>query len=194
MCQTHLRRHGLVDWAPPDVVLGAILLYDTLVRGRAASLSARVSRKGARGCDGGTGLVDEGIFVESRDGRVGDLNLLLACVGGASTDVLLEIARWLSYNSDAVVVNVCLLVKLLLDLSVLGLGPGGGMLVVDLMLDDYDATYWTPLGWRAVLFTLWETIVATLCREVEWKLLLCCFAIWSVRKVLEESGSGGGGV
>jgi hypothetical protein len=29
-----------------------------------------------------------------------------------------------SYNSDAVVVNVCLLVKLLLDLSVLDLGPG----------------------------------------------------------------------
>jgi len=27
----HIRRHGLVDRAPPDVVLGAVLLYDTLV-------------------------------------------------------------------------------------------------------------------------------------------------------------------
>jgi len=56
------------------------------------------------------------------------------------------------------------------------------------------ATYSTPLGWRAVLLTLWETIVATVRSDVEWKLLLCCFAIWSVRKTLEESGSGRGGV
>lgn len=28
---THIRRHGLVDRAPPNVVLGAVLLYDTLV-------------------------------------------------------------------------------------------------------------------------------------------------------------------
>lgn len=35
----------------------------------------------------------------------------------------MRIARWLPYNSDAVVVNVCLVMELSLDLGVLDLGP-----------------------------------------------------------------------
>ena len=42
----------------------------------------------------------------------------------------MRIARWLPYNSDAVVVNVCLLVELLLNLGVLDLGPGKLLLVL----------------------------------------------------------------
>lgn len=70
---THLGRHRLVDRAPPDVVLGAVLLYNTLVGRRATSLSTRVGGKGAGRCDGGTGLVDQSIFVKGRNGRVGNL-------------------------------------------------------------------------------------------------------------------------
>lgn len=30
-----------------------------------------------------------------------------------------------------------------------------------------EETYWTPVGWRAVLFTLWETIVMDTPEEIE---------------------------
>lgn len=74
---THLRRHRLVDRAPPDVVLGAVLLHNALVGRRTASLSTRVRGEGACGCDGGTGLVDERILVQGGNGRVGDLETVL---------------------------------------------------------------------------------------------------------------------
>jgi hypothetical protein len=37
--------------------------------------------------------------------------------------------------------------------------------------------YWTPVGWRAVLFTLGETILLVNTEEMEeeWKLERCCF-------------------
>jgi hypothetical protein len=38
---------------------------------------------------------------------------------------------WRSYDGNAVVVNVCLLVKLLLNLGVLDLGPGRFMLALE---------------------------------------------------------------
>src|SRR3981081_870749 len=37
------------------------------------------------------------------------------------------------------------------------------------------STYWIPLGWRAVLLTVLETIVINdVVNDEEWKLLLCC--------------------
>lgn len=71
---------------------------------------------------------------------------MLARASGGSTDVLLRIAELKSYNGDAVVVDVCLGVKLLLDLGVLGLGPGRVMLVVEQHSTKCGRTYSTPLG------------------------------------------------
>ena len=48
----------------------------------------------------------------------------------------MRIARWLPYNSDAVVVNVCLVVELGLNLGVLDLGPGEVVLAVEWKLDN----------------------------------------------------------
>lgn len=86
--------HGLVDGAPPDFIFRRWLLDDSLVAGRAAGLLTGVSAQGTRGGDGSAALEDEGIFVEGGDGRVGD-------------------------DLNSVVVNVGLVVKFLLDLSVL---------------------------------------------------------------------------
>jgi hypothetical protein len=70
---TYIGLHRLVNRSPPDVVLRRVLLDDALVERRAARLLARVCRESTGGCDGRAGLVDQGIFVESSDGRVGDL-------------------------------------------------------------------------------------------------------------------------
>lgn len=73
--------HGLVDGTPPDIVLRGVFLDDTLIRGRTASLSTRVGGESTAGGDSSTGFVDEGIFVESRDRRVGNLVSLARCLG-----------------------------------------------------------------------------------------------------------------
>lgn len=71
---TYIRSHGLVDRSPPDIVLGGLLLDDTLIGRRATSLSSRVGSQGTAGGDSSTSLVDQSIFVESRDSRVGNLS------------------------------------------------------------------------------------------------------------------------
>lgn len=98
---TYLGSHGLVDGSPPDVVFRRVLLDNSLVEGRAASLGAGVGSQSTAVGDGGTSLVDllcrvsfalpiickprpgsqrriagytyEGIFVESGNGGVVDL-------------------------------------------------------------------------------------------------------------------------
>ena len=50
---------------------------------------------------------------------------MLARASGGSTDVLLRIAELKSYNGDAVVVDVCLVVKLFFNFCVLLLRPEG---------------------------------------------------------------------
>jgi hypothetical protein len=111
---TYIGLHRLVNRSPPDVVFRRVLLDDALVERRAAGLLARVCRESTGGCDGRAGLVDQGIFVESSDGRVGDLRVV---------SVELSTSKCLrAYNCDTVVVNVRLVVELLLDLGVLFLG------------------------------------------------------------------------
>lgn len=70
---TYIGSHGLVDGSPPDLILGGLLLDNTLVGGGTTSLSARVSAQSTAGGDGSAGLVDESILIEGRNGRVGDL-------------------------------------------------------------------------------------------------------------------------
>ncbi len=70
---TYLRGHGLVNRTPPDVLLRAGLLDNTLVKGRAASLGAGVGGQGTAGGDGGASLVNQSILVKSSNGGVGNL-------------------------------------------------------------------------------------------------------------------------
>jgi hypothetical protein len=90
---TYIRRHGLVDRSPPNVLFRRGLLDNSLVQGRAASLGSRVGSQGATGCDGSAGLVNESIFVQRGDGGVGN-------------------------NGNAVVVDVGSLVELFLKVGV----------------------------------------------------------------------------
>jgi hypothetical protein len=111
----HLWSHGLVDGPPPDVVLGAGLLDHALVQRRPARLGSRVGSQRARGRDGRTGLINQGIFVQGGDGWVGD-------------------------DGNAIVVDVCLLVQQLLELCVLAVrldtaGMQGGL--VDVANDHF---------------------------------------------------------
>lgn len=65
---THLV-HLNVDGAPPNVILGSLLVHDALVLGRAPGLLARVVDQRARvGNDGA--LVLDRVLVELADGRV----------------------------------------------------------------------------------------------------------------------------
>ena len=65
-----------VDGAPPDIVLGSLLVDDALVLGRAASLLAREVDKSAGGGDDGT-FVANGILVEKgRRGVALDLDAI----------------------------------------------------------------------------------------------------------------------
>lgn len=64
---THVRIHRLVDRAPPNFILGRLFFHNTLVGGRATSLGTGVGGQSAVGCDGGTRLVDQGIFVKGGD-------------------------------------------------------------------------------------------------------------------------------
>lgn len=74
ICARHLELYCRVSGNHvPDVVLGRVLLDNSLVEGRTASLGPRVGSQGTAGGDSGTGLVDESILVESSNGRVGDL-------------------------------------------------------------------------------------------------------------------------
>lgn len=76
---TYIGGHGLVHRTPPDVLVGGFLFDNPLVRGRTTSLSARVGGEGTAGGDSATGFVDQGIFVEGRDGGVGNLVLVSKC-------------------------------------------------------------------------------------------------------------------
>jgi hypothetical protein len=73
MARTYIRSHGLVDGSPPDLILGGLLLDNTLVGGGTTSLSTRVSTQGTAGGDGSAGLVDKSILIEGRNRRVGNL-------------------------------------------------------------------------------------------------------------------------
>lgn len=106
---TYVRSHGLVDRSPPDIVLGGLLLDDTLIGGGTASLSAGVGSQSTAGGDGGTSLVDESIFIESSSRGVGNL---------CGQHIVDEMDGGSAYDSDSVVVNVGVLMELLLKLSV----------------------------------------------------------------------------
>ena len=57
----------------PNVVLGRLLLDNSLVERRAAGLLSRVRGQGAAGSDGRSCLVDERIFIERGHRGVGNL-------------------------------------------------------------------------------------------------------------------------
>lgn len=79
-----------------------------------------------------------------------------------------------THDGDAVVVNVCLVVKLLLDLGVLTHRPVVMFVSIGNMgVAAMEITHSTPPGWRAVLLTLLGAIF----NEVEWKLPFCCLLI-----------------
>jgi hypothetical protein len=65
-----------------------------------------------------------------------------------------------THNGYSLVVDVCLLVELLLELSVF---LGRPRLVSDVIMSiegkAQGQTYWTPLGCRAVLLTVLETML-----------------------------------
>ena len=70
---TNLGAHRLVDRSPPDLILGGVLLHDSLVTGGTTSLSARVGSEGTGRGDGRASLVHKRILVKSGNGRVLDL-------------------------------------------------------------------------------------------------------------------------
>jgi hypothetical protein len=60
--------------------------------------------------------------------------------------VVVRKAWWLSYNGDAVIINVCLVVELGLNLGVLGLGPGRVVLAMEWKLDNMLENILDTLG------------------------------------------------
>lgn len=68
----YLWAHGLVNRTPPNIILRRRLLNNTLVQRRTTSLCSGVGGKCTCGSDGGTSLVDKGIFVQRSDGGVTD--------------------------------------------------------------------------------------------------------------------------
>ena len=82
---------GNVDRAPPDVVLGSLLVDDTLVLRRTAGLLAREVDQSARRRDDGT-LVDDGILVKGSDGGVALRALAMGSQSSRSGHVLSLVA------------------------------------------------------------------------------------------------------
>ena len=79
---------------------------------------------------------------------------------------------------------MCALVEFLLEFSVLVDGPEYPVSIEALSqaIGEGKKTYSTPPGCRAVLFTRAAAIVISdfAVREEEWKLLLCCLAMFSL--------------
>jgi hypothetical protein len=136
---TYIRRHGLVDRSPPNVLFRRGLLDNSLVQGRAASLGSRVGSQGATGCDGSAGLVNESIFVQRGDGGVGN-------------------------NGNAVVVDVGSLVELLLKVGVFAVrrnttGVEGSL--VNVAVDHFAQICSTSLDVRRRAFDGWVEVRRT---------------------------------
>lgn len=75
--------HLDVDRAPPDIVLGGLLVNNAFVFGRTTGFFARKVDESARGGDDGT-FVADGILIEERDGCITlylDTIHLEACLG-----------------------------------------------------------------------------------------------------------------
>lgn len=92
----------------------------------------------------------------------------------------LILARLWSFTYDCypVIVDVCSLVKLLFDFCVFSLRSAVKRSVGHSSKAEVHKAHWTPPGWRAVLFTLFATMVTMEeVKELEWKLPRCCLNI-----------------
>lgn len=120
---THIGTHGFVDGSPPDLLFGGLFLDDALVGGRTTSLCTRVGAQGTAGGDGGTGLIDKGIFIEGSDSRVGNLYSEMVSDENLSQSDHDRVPNGKDrgrapYNCNSVIVNVCSLVELFFQLGV----------------------------------------------------------------------------
>ena len=70
---TNIRSHGFIHWAPPDFVLGARFPHDALVQWRTPSFRPRERSQGASRGYCGSCLIDQCVFVQSCNRRIGDL-------------------------------------------------------------------------------------------------------------------------
>ena len=70
---TYVWGHCFVDRSPPDILLRAWLLDDSLVQRRSPRLSTRICRQSSGRRDGRSSLVHQSIFVEGSHRWIGNL-------------------------------------------------------------------------------------------------------------------------
>jgi hypothetical protein len=140
---THIKGHGLVDGSPPDIAFGRGFLDDTLIGRGTTSLSTRVGAQSTARGDSTASFVDESIFVEGRNGGVGNLEDVRQRKKNhcGNYNQVSSKGGVVSYNCYTVVVNVSSLVELLLKLGVTLARPERQLVTISIRRRGRRVTY-----------------------------------------------------